>query len=1535
MSIERVQKSASSTSALRENSAVSLKRKLDEPSASTAPQISAKARPMTTAQWLQSDLVMRTMQGFEDSETKNSEVPEADQSAAPSVQSQELQQPESEASEPASDAGEEIQTKLTVGTPGDKYEQEADSMAARVMAMPDSAVQQPIQRQTSSQTTAVGLSGQVNSIARVLQRSQGEEEEIQMKSGVQRASDGSQQASPSIESSLANSKGGGSPLPEEVRGFMEPRFNADFSNVRAHTDSSAVQMNKELGAKAFAHGSDIYYGAGNAPGNNELTAHELTHTIQQKGAKQLAPKSLVSLKSHKETFQTNSIAAPSSDIQQISAKQLEPASLLSLKSNKETFETNSIAAPSPDIQQISAKQLEPASLVSLKSNKETLPTNPSAAPSGDLPAKTLPQVENSTPKTEKTEPSNSGQKTTEGAKSQPEQAENAPASTSENQGGLGLFGPLAQVKAIADKILSVLPSAGGVIWSIVKDPVSFLGNLVAGLRQGCGSFLGNLNGHLQGGLIGWLTGTLGPMGIQIPDEIFSLKGAFSLVTQVLGITWDYMRTKAVKQFGERTVARMEKSSEIFQMLAAKGPMGLWEQASNRFEDLKETTIDQIKNTIATQVVQAGVKWMMSLLNPASGLVKAAFTIYDIVTFFTQRASSVVELVEAGTGAVKAVASGSVGGAASMVENALARSLPVAIGFMASVLGINGLAAKVQEIVKRVRVKVDQAVDGVLLKAKNFALKEKVKGNKEQSIPDNQDSQVSEQEDTEHNRKVTVGLEQIQQEQARYLKNDAISKEDAEKVAVKVKAENPVFKSITVADNKETWDYIYVASPAEEAPGARKAESETNKPESETNNDLTDKARIISILIKHKYSQKKAEKLSEEIITNLSLNKDKILPVFFDLLKYLEAYSKLPQKIEDLTDEENAQREALEKRINNSRKKLSDKKLNLLANKSIGANLPIYILLEIIGSNNFLKYNTLNFTYKQKKKAYGSSKGEKDDPYTTPKLNDQDNDLETEVSQVQESGNPMDILKRHRYHWDRARDALAYGNEGKTGDAKRAQMNTLVNFRRTVVRRVLSEAMINVANQVKGHMEGTDVGQFAYNDGGAIVNINVPLGGDKQEKEKVVIEAIAPGSSNLTSDYDVTFRIVQLPQYEAALVREFNQRFGSYFVSLGGPKYESGVVFDTNMYTSGFLGKKGSLYQPKTKETSEKLAQNQLEFSLVAILKGLPQGEWVHFQKEVIQEAKDKLELNSDGVKIINNLFKEAKEHTKKTSNEVEKQKNKVMKDYTNQLNVDKVRKNSKAYKDIEIAAQMQAANRLYEKQIDTVSTLIKEYQEAEKAYNPEAAEEDKKKQEEKIDKLSIDIYREQSLALIYANEAYYSAGPVLHVVGQMQMGLKDITTPMEYLQSLLVQIGYKLQHIQHYEHLFEKITNERLKAKKQDRVGLLFAKYGQRALAALEELTKTLQAAGVQLDLSHTSAKVIVADLRMEEIKKTGTENPQKKVSKASKAGIAACEELELKDDAIKAGQSLDLKVMKSSWKELAIQMLARTPHLLNQLKSK
>jgi hypothetical protein len=66
---------------------------------------------------------------------------------------------------------------------------------------------------------------------------------------------------------------------------MENRFGVDFSAIRVHTDSASASMCSEVGAKAFAVGNRIYYGAGYAPGKNELTAHELTHTVQQGAAK--------------------------------------------------------------------------------------------------------------------------------------------------------------------------------------------------------------------------------------------------------------------------------------------------------------------------------------------------------------------------------------------------------------------------------------------------------------------------------------------------------------------------------------------------------------------------------------------------------------------------------------------------------------------------------------------------------------------------------------------------------------------------------------------------------------------------------------------------------------------------------------------------------------------------------------------------------------------------------------------------------------------------------------------------------------------------------------------------------------------------------------------------------------------------------------------------------------------------------------------------------------------------------------------------
>ena len=93
-----------------------------------------------------------------------------------------------------------------------------------------------------------------------------------------------------VESRLIQSKGQGSPLPDSVRAYMEPRFGMGFGQVRVHTGSNAIQMNRDIGAHAFTHGLDIFFGAGNSPANLDLTAHELTHVVQQTGASPLRRK---------------------------------------------------------------------------------------------------------------------------------------------------------------------------------------------------------------------------------------------------------------------------------------------------------------------------------------------------------------------------------------------------------------------------------------------------------------------------------------------------------------------------------------------------------------------------------------------------------------------------------------------------------------------------------------------------------------------------------------------------------------------------------------------------------------------------------------------------------------------------------------------------------------------------------------------------------------------------------------------------------------------------------------------------------------------------------------------------------------------------------------------------------------------------------------------------------------------------------------------------------------------------------------------
>ena len=142
-----------------------------------------------------------------------------------------------------------LQAKLTVSNPHDVYEQEADRVADQVMRMPEPEAQVAAH---SGPTAAV----------------------------------------PTVDAATENSIGSlssrGSALPESVRSFMEPRFNADFSAVRVHTDAHAHELARTVNAQAFTVGRNVVFGSGyyapQTDSGKRLLAHELAHVMQQSGA---------------------------------------------------------------------------------------------------------------------------------------------------------------------------------------------------------------------------------------------------------------------------------------------------------------------------------------------------------------------------------------------------------------------------------------------------------------------------------------------------------------------------------------------------------------------------------------------------------------------------------------------------------------------------------------------------------------------------------------------------------------------------------------------------------------------------------------------------------------------------------------------------------------------------------------------------------------------------------------------------------------------------------------------------------------------------------------------------------------------------------------------------------------------------------------------------------------------------------------------------------------------------------------------------
>lgn len=180
--------------------------------------------------------------------------------------------------------GRLIQTKLRVGQPGDRYEQEADRVADVVMRMPEPRL--AARAAVSGRSQGVPIQRVSQECEEEMRRQPIDEEEEEETLQAQAIPGRTPQVTPEVQAHINAVLGGGQPLPASVRAVFGPRFGYNFSHVRIHADARAAESAQAVKARAFTIGQHMVFGKGQyAPGTmtgNKLIAHELAHVIQNR-----------------------------------------------------------------------------------------------------------------------------------------------------------------------------------------------------------------------------------------------------------------------------------------------------------------------------------------------------------------------------------------------------------------------------------------------------------------------------------------------------------------------------------------------------------------------------------------------------------------------------------------------------------------------------------------------------------------------------------------------------------------------------------------------------------------------------------------------------------------------------------------------------------------------------------------------------------------------------------------------------------------------------------------------------------------------------------------------------------------------------------------------------------------------------------------------------------------------------------------------------------------------------------------------------
>ncbi|WP_420129121.1 eCIS core domain-containing protein [Longimicrobium sp.] len=276
----------------------------------------------------------------------------------------------------------------------------------------------------------------------------------------------------------------------------------------------------------------------------------------------------------------------------------------------------------------------------------------------------------------------------------------------------------------SDLIGSIVANAMAAIEDVKRDPIGFFRNMLAAVKRGFGSFFDHILTHLAGGLADWLFRGLRQAGIEPPRDL-SLRSVLDFVLQVLGISIDRIWQKLADRIGPERVARIRGAIDrltgiwtFVKDVQERGVAAIWEHIESQISNLWEMVVQKARDWIMERVINRAIQWLMSLLD-ITGIMPV---INGFMAFFRAIQSAIdylrdiLAIVNDYVATLAAVARGDVDPGAQKIEGGLARSIPVAIGFLANQFGLGNIGEKIQEIVGGIRETVDRALDWLVDRA---------------------------------------------------------------------------------------------------------------------------------------------------------------------------------------------------------------------------------------------------------------------------------------------------------------------------------------------------------------------------------------------------------------------------------------------------------------------------------------------------------------------------------------------------------------------------------------------------------------------------------------------------------------------------------------------------------------------------------------------------------------------------------------------------------------------------------------------------